>query len=263
MIIGAVGGKVALALYDKAYRLVVSPLLQMFAPIGRVAIPLLSRLNDEPERYASAFRRMIQILNLISIPGLIWGMFFSRQLVNVLLGPMWSAIAPVFSWVCVGGFGSVLYGSAFWLFTSQGRGREQMKWSVITSAISIASFIIGISWGAVGVAALGGIGFVLIQTPLMIWAATRKGPVTAKCVMNAIMPTVIAQFLTLPVTYLFARLVHANPIIELFEGMVLTFALYFIAVSLMPSGREMLSGAATTLSGYFIRLRSRPQRAAV
>ena len=98
MIVGAVKGKEALGLYDKAYRLVVTPLAQLSAPIGRIAIPLLSRLSDEPERYASAFKRMIQLPTLIFTPGLICGMFLAPQLVQVFLGPTWSGISGVFSW---------------------------------------------------------------------------------------------------------------------------------------------------------------------
>jgi PST family polysaccharide transporter len=261
MIVGAVGGKIALALYDKAYRLVVSPLLQLSAPIGRVSIPLLSRLNDEPQRYATAFRRMIQLPHLVCIPGLVCGIFLSPQFVHVLFGPTWNGIAPVASCVCIGGLGSILYGSASWLFTSQGRGREQMKWSIITSAISVASFVIGIRWGAVGVAGIGGAGFVLIQTPLMIWAATRTGPVTGRHVINAVMPSLVALSLTVPVAFLFSKLVHTNAGVEISAGMLLTFAAYFIALSSISSGREMLSDAAITLSEYVARLKSLQQRA--
>lgn len=263
IIVGALGGRVALALYDKAYRLAVWPIAQFSAPIGRVAIPLLSRLSGEPERYAAAYKRMIQMPNLLCIPTLVFGIFLAPQLVHVFLGQTWNGIAPVFSWVCVGGLGSILYGGTAWLFTSQGRGREQMKWSVITSAISIASFIVGIRWGAVGVACLGGVGFVLVQTPLMVWAATRTGPVGVRYVTNAITPMVVALFITAPATYLFSRSIHRNPVIELCEGLLLTFAVYLVAISSMSSGREILSGALITLSGYISRLRHLQHRATV
>jgi PST family polysaccharide transporter len=260
MIVGTMGGKVALGLYDKAYRLVVSPISQLSAPFGRVAIPLLSRLDSEPAQYASAYKRMIQLQNLICIPAMIYGIFLSRQLVHVFLGSTWSGIAPVFSWVCVGGIGSCLYGSASWLFTSQGRGREQMKWAIITSVISVASFAVGIRWGAVGVASLGALGFVLIQTPLIIWVATRTGPVGSKNVINAMMPMLLSLVITAPTIYLFSKLVHINPIIEICEGLVLTGAVYVLPIFLMSSGRELLSGAVITLSRYITRLRSSQHR---
>ena len=261
MIVGAVKGKVALGLYDKAYRLVAVQLLQLSAPIGRVAIPLLSRLLGDPPRYASAFRRMVQLPNLISIPALICGMFLSPQIVHVFLGPTWSGISPVFSWVCVGGLASSLYGSASWLFTSQGRGRDQMKWSVITSLISIASFVIGIRWGAVGVASVAGVGFVAVQTPLIVMAATKTGPVSTRFVIDAMAPVVFSFAVTAPTVYLYAKFAHFNVIGELCCGVVLAHAVFLGAVSIMSSGREMLSGTTTLVLAYLSRLRASFQRA--
>lgn len=256
MIVGAVNGKVALGLYDKAYRLVAGPLMQLSAPIGRVAIPLLSRLNGDPARYASAFKRMVQLPNLFCMPGLICGICLAPQLVHVFLGPTWSAISPVFSWVCVGGLASTVYGSASWLFTSQGRGRDQMTWSVITSLISILSFVIGIRWGAVGVASVAGVGFLLVQTPLIVRAATRIGPVSAMFVIKAIMPLMVSFVITAPTVYLYARVVHINAISELCVGVVLAHGVFLLAISLMSSGREMLSGTMTLVLTYLSRVRA-------
>jgi polysaccharide transporter, PST family len=255
MIVGAVAGKIALGLYDKAYRLAVWPISQVSAPIGRVAIPLLSRLNDDPERYASAFKRMLQLPNLVCIPGLIFGMYFSPQLVHVFLGPSWSGIAPVFSWVCIGGWGSALYGSAAWLFTSQGRGREQMTWSVVTSAISVATFVIGIRWGAAGVAAVAGLGFTLVQTPLIIWAATRRGPVGVSFVLRAMLPILGSATATVPTVYLYSRIVHFGALAAIASGAILAYAVFILSMSAMASGRELLSGAAAIAFTYWNRVR--------
>jgi PST family polysaccharide transporter len=259
MIVGAVDGPVALGLYDKAYRLVLQPLSQLSAPIGRVAIPLLSRLNDDAPRYASAFRRMLQLPLLICLPGLLCGIFLSRQLVGVFLGPTWAQIAPVFSWICVGGLVSTIYGSAFWLFTSQGRGRDQMNCTIITSIISVTSFVIGVRWGAVGVACAAAIGFVLIQTPIMMIAATRIGPVTATMVLRDITPLGVACSITAPVLYFYSRVVHLKPILELSGGALLSCSIYLLAICTMPSGRELLSGSVKLASNYFGRVTGRVQ----
>jgi PST family polysaccharide transporter len=202
---------------------------------------------------------MIQLPSLISVPGLICGMFLAPQLVFVFLGPSWMGISRVFAWVCFGGVTSSLYGSASWLFTSQGRGRDQMKWAVITSAISVVCFVIGIRWGAVGVASIAGSGFVLIQTPLIMWAATKVGPVSAKVVIDAMKPLAVAFVVTSTVLYLYSRFVHMNAIIELALGLLLTCAIYFPTMLLMPSGRELLSGTSALAFSYLNRFRANSQ----
>lgn len=256
MIVGAVKGKVALGLYDKAYRLVVLPLAQISSPIGRVAVPLLSRLHDQPARYSAAFRRMVQAPNLLAIPGLIAGMFLAPQLVHVFLGPSWSGISPVFSWVCFGGLPSILYGSASWLFTSQGRGREQATWAIINSIVSVCSFVIGVRWGAVGVAAFGAVGFVFIQTPLIIWAATKAGPVGGRCVIDTIYPLLVAFLITSPLLYGFCRVCTLNAFSELLLGAALAYSVYISAVALTRSGREMLRASVGLFLEYWQRLRT-------
>ena len=254
MIVGVANGKVALGLYDKSYRLVVAPLGLICAPIGRIAIPLLSRLQDHPERYGSTFRKMIQLPLFCCVPGLICGMFLAPQLVDVFLGPKWSAVPPVFSWVCVGGLGAYLYNSAFWLFSSQGRGRDQATWSVITSAITVLSFVIGVRWGAVGVASVAGVSFVLVQTPMILWAACKKGPVSVREVIRAISPIAFAFFITAPLVFLFSKAVHLGSIAELACGAALCLSIYMVSVCVWRSGREIVSTGLGIANSYLMKL---------
>ena len=157
--------------------------------------------------------------------------------------------------VCLGGMATSLYGSASWLYTSQGRGRDLMKWSVITSLISITSFAIGIRWGAVGVASSAAVGFVFVQTPMIIWAATRTGPVTASYIARAMAPMAAAFVVTSPVVYLYSQIVHMNAVGELLGGVSLALAVYLSVVSLMPSGRQMLLETTALASSYVANLR--------
>ncbi len=48
-------GAVPLGLYDRAYKTVTQPLLQLMVPIDRIAVPVLVRLLPEPPRYKRAY----------------------------------------------------------------------------------------------------------------------------------------------------------------------------------------------------------------
>src|SRR3546814_14240940 len=41
--------------YDRAYKLLLFPLSQINNPVGRVLIPIFSRLVDQPERYRQTY----------------------------------------------------------------------------------------------------------------------------------------------------------------------------------------------------------------
>jgi PST family polysaccharide transporter len=177
MIVGLTAGKIALGLYDRSYNLVVQPIGQMMAPLSRVAVPLLSRLAGQANEYRSAYLQMFRMATLLIVPAMLVCISSGTTLINLLLGPRWSAAAPIFSWICVGGLSSGIYSSAAWLFISQDRSRELKLFTAMAAVINVTSFLIGSIWGVVGIAMAASIGFVFLTTPLMLLGATRRGPV--------------------------------------------------------------------------------------
>ena len=59
LLIGKFWGSGPLGLYSKAYGLLMLPLRQINAPLSAVAIPALSRLKDEPERYRNYYIKAV------------------------------------------------------------------------------------------------------------------------------------------------------------------------------------------------------------
>jgi polysaccharide transporter, PST family len=181
IIVGVMTGRVSLGLYDRSWRLVVGPLGQMLSPINRVAVPLLSRLIDRPDAYKAAYLKMFRALVLATVPGMLVCITSGDVIIRVFLGNRWNDAAPIFSWVGVGGLTVGIYSSASWLFISQGRTRELRHFTTVASIINVVTYVVGAYfWNIVGVAALGSLGFVLLTTPLMLYGATRFGPVQVR-----------------------------------------------------------------------------------
>ena len=55
VMIGKVGGTLAVGLYDRGFKLVAAPIWTISLPVARVAVSLLSRLNGSPAQYRRAF----------------------------------------------------------------------------------------------------------------------------------------------------------------------------------------------------------------
>lgn len=180
MIVGLTTGKIPLGLYDRSYNLVVRPIGQMMMPVSRVALPLLSRLVSEPNEYRLAYIQIFRTIVLVTIPAVLVCISHGATLVSILLGPRWSAAAPIFSWISVGGLTSGIYTSGFWLLISQDRVRELRLLSSIAAGINVVSYLIGAIWGVVSIAIAGSVGFVFLTTPLMLFGATHKGPVRTR-----------------------------------------------------------------------------------
>jgi PST family polysaccharide transporter len=242
IIVGLFGGKTQLGLYDRAYKLVTQPLSQMTAPISRIALPLLSRLTTEPSHYRSAFIYMVQLILLASMPLMICNIFMSNELTELLLGKQWNGVAAVFGWISVGGLAAPIYSSAFWLFTSQNRTDQQMRYAVVTSAISVMSFAVGIHWNAIGVAAVSSITFDIIQTPLIVWAATRKGPVSLREIAGVMIPLFTSGGGTALVIGLYCSYFSHSSLLDIVQVYALAYFSFMSLFGMTPGGIRFFLG---------------------
>ena len=234
MIIGVFGGKVPLGLYDRSYTLVVQPLGQLMAPVGRVALPLLSRLAHDDARYRDAFVNMLRLTMLLTVPAMLVCVAMPTEVVHLALGRKWVAAGPIFGWICSGGLTAPVFGAVGWLFTSQARTREQMLLSVVTAVISIASFAIGMIWGVLGVAIVSAMSFNLLQTPLMVVYVARRGPVGLGDIVRPIAALSVAAAVT-AVAVFGIRSLHLP--FTLFLAMAASYALFALLVLALPGGR--------------------------
>ena len=240
MIVGVTTGTVALGLYDRSYRLVVLPLGQLVAPIGRVAVPLLARLVARPEVYRATYLDLFRALALLTTPLMLVCVVNADTVIGVLFGPRWMAAAPVFAWVSVGGLTSAVYGSVAWLFISQARTHEMMRMNLVVMAISFTSFLIGAHWGVAGVAAGGAIGFVLIATPLNFRAVTRVGPIGGRDIAFAAAPIVL-QTAIAGLLLIIQRDIGWTGPVQIIAALGVSYLTYALSALLVSGQRQIIN----------------------
>jgi O-antigen/teichoic acid export membrane protein len=177
LLIGRFYGADAIGLYTRAAALLSRPMDQFLGPINDVFVPVLSRLQAEPERYRRTFLQVYEGMALIIFlsTGLVFAL--SRPLTLVVLGPKWEGAAVIFAGFTIGVLFAPFSSMSTWLFTSQGRGRDFLRSTVITSIIAVCSFVAGLPWGAPGVAIAYSCAGVLILLPIMFQMAGKSGPV--------------------------------------------------------------------------------------
>jgi PST family polysaccharide transporter len=192
VLIGRLQGAAALGLYDRAFKLVIVPWCQVSLPVARVAVSLLSRLRHAERDYAAAWRRMLQGLMLATGPGLIWASLTANTLAPTLLGHGWGAAAPILADLSLATLFVPFGASAYWLFVSQGRVRAQLRYGVVTGSALVLSAIIGVHWGALGVARCYALFAPFVQG-LQLFGALRCGPVGGPAAWHASWPIIVAQ----------------------------------------------------------------------
>jgi PST family polysaccharide transporter len=170
VLIGRVSGPAQLGLYDRSYKLMMLPLVNISGPLGQVMLPALGRLRDDGEAYRRAFLTAVRTLQLVLVPGAAVAAATSDRMIPFLLGPRWSAASDIFFWLSLTGLIQPLPNTMGWLFITSGRVGEQLRWNIFSAAVTLAGFAVGIRYGAVGVAA--SLFFTAaVRVPILFWYA--------------------------------------------------------------------------------------------
>ncbi len=180
LLIGKFCGGVELGLYSRAYSLLMLPLSQVNAPISAVAIPALSRLQDDSSRYRHYYFSAIHLICAISMPLVALLVALSDNVILIVLGPQWTEATTVFLWLAIAGLVQSIYNTSGWLFVSQNRTAEMFRWGVVNSCVLVFCFVVGLQWGIRGVAACYAIGCVCFSVPSVFWVIGRAGPIRAR-----------------------------------------------------------------------------------
>jgi PST family polysaccharide transporter len=177
ILLGRVWGGTELGLYARAYNLMLWPITQFVDPITRVALPRLSQLGHAPDEYRRTYSELVGRVSLLAGPAIAFLITCADWVVRVYLGPQWAPVSTIFAILGVCAWVQCLTQGVGLLLVSQQRSRELLILGLVAGAIAVTSFLIGLPWGARGVALAYAVGDVLVRTPFSIWMAGRRGPV--------------------------------------------------------------------------------------
>ena len=196
ILIGKYSGAVELGFYDRAYKLLLFPIQNIITPLSRVMIPLLSRIQDDKPRFRDLYLQTLWVLAFVTIPGVAALICTSEQVVAILFGAKWQAVTPIFVWLGLAGLVQSVSNTTGWVFICQGQTRTMFRWGVYGSATTIAAFIVGLPWGATGVAAAYAISGYVLRIPVLAVLMQRTGPVSAYDFLLPQILFVISSFVT-------------------------------------------------------------------
>jgi O-antigen/teichoic acid export membrane protein len=164
-IIGRFIGPAALGAYAIAYNTILQPAARLGGPLQRLMGPTFSRMQDEPERIAVAWARVVRMLASISVPALAGLIVVADEFVRVALGEKWMDAAPIIQVLAWVGMITALQSMNSDVFMARDRTKLMFHFSLVFVPLHIVAFAVGAHWGVLGVA----IGYAISSTLLEPW----------------------------------------------------------------------------------------------
>jgi len=196
VLIGWLWGPTVLGLYERTTRLLLLPINSINAPVYAVGMPALSRLASHPEPYRRACRQLLQKLALLTMPVFAVVCVTADWVVQILFGSAWSQAVPLVQWFAISATYLPVVMAVGLLYVTQDRTGEFVHATVIDSMLCLASILLGLASGAVGVAAAIAVVGVAVRTPMAFWLSTRGGVMRQRDVYSAVLPAVVAAVLS-------------------------------------------------------------------
>ncbi|MEJ2722248.1 MAG: lipopolysaccharide biosynthesis protein, partial [bacterium] len=169
ILIGWDWGAVPLGLYNNAYRLLLLPIQQINIPLTSVAVPTLSRLQNQRDRYRAYYRRGVMLTVTAGMPIVAFLFFTADKAVITFLGSQWLDAVPIFRALAPAAFIGTFNFATGWVFISMGTTRRQFFWGIFGSTATVLAYVIGLRWGPVGVAAAYSISLIVIRYPSIVY----------------------------------------------------------------------------------------------
>jgi len=150
--IGKYVGSAGLGIYSKAYSLLALPITQLRGPLNSVALPALSSLQNNEQKYMDFYRQYLFLLAFISMPVVIYMAVFSEELILIVLGDQWTRAGLIFKILAISAFIHPVLGTTGLILITTGAVQKHFRIGAINAVAMVLGFGIGVNWGIEGVA---------------------------------------------------------------------------------------------------------------
>jgi O-antigen/teichoic acid export membrane protein len=174
-LIGRFLGTSALGIYAVAYNTMLVPASKLGAPLQRVFSPAFSRIQDETERIAAMWERVVRLLAAVSVPALGGLIVVAPDFVPLLLGSQWDEAVPVIQILAWVGIVQALQAINMDILLARGRSRTMFRFALVVTASHLVAFSIGLQWGVIGVAVAYSLSTTLVEPAQTVLAARALG----------------------------------------------------------------------------------------
>jgi len=235
VLIGRVLGAFPLGLYNQAYRLLMLPQQQINVPLTAIAIPVLSRLVDSPDRFRNYYRQGVFLITAVNMPIVVFSFVAANELVLLVLGSQWTDVTVIFRALAPAGFIWTFQVADYWVYVSMGRTDRQFRAWLVGTLFTSGAFFVGVYWGALGVAVALSLVQTTVRIPMLIYCF-RGTPIRLADFSAAIWRPALASIVAGTITMILSQTWLIN---QGLAARLIIDGVVFAASYVLPGGRTV------------------------
>lgn len=169
-LIGRFLGAASLGYYQFAYTLMLFPIQNISHQLGRVLLPALSHLQDDDQAFRKTYLRSCAAIAIVTFPMMVGLMATATPLILTLLGPRWLPVARIITVLAAVGMMQSVLVTVGNIYIAKGRTDLLLRTAILSNALVIPAFVIGLQWGAFGVAVAYALAYTFVSYFLFAYA---------------------------------------------------------------------------------------------
>jgi O-antigen/teichoic acid export membrane protein len=264
ILIGKFCGPALLGMYRQGYQLIMGPMEYLYGPIARVSEPALSALQTDPGRYRRYYKKIVLLLSSLNLPIGIFVAIYAREITLLLLGHKWidaTAFLRIFAFVaCI----RPEMASSGMVQVTCGRSKAYLVINLIRSAALVLFMLVGVRWGAEGVAVAFLMEIIIMSVPALCYSFGHT-PVSVSSFFATISRPLMAS-MGMGITLMLCRAVlwpGNSALASIALGGAIAACTYACVWMSLPGGKDELRGLVADLAAGLGQRRRRPERQAV
>lgn len=144
LLIGKHMGMSALGYYEKSYRLMMLPLQNITQVITPVMHPVFSDFQDDKEKLATSYERVVRFLAFIGLPLSVLLFFTAKEITLIIFGDQWLASIPIFQILALSVGIQIILSSSGSIFQAAGDTRSLFICGLFSSILNVTGILFGI-----------------------------------------------------------------------------------------------------------------------
>jgi O-antigen/teichoic acid export membrane protein len=153
VLIGRFLGPMQLGFYSLAYTIILVPVSRISAPLILVLYPVFSRVQNDLERLASMWLRVLRLMSAVAVPATLGLIVVAPDIVDVVFGHRWQPAIPVIQILATVGLLYGIQGLNGAVLQARDNTQVLFRYSCFSFAAALVAFVVGLHWGIIGVAA--------------------------------------------------------------------------------------------------------------